>query len=522
MSENILNHSPSIVHTDKSLPQRIHENLDFLCYAILVLGFSSFFTNHYIAGLQSTRIEAFSDLFIPLATLFIHLLLLRFLPLVAYFVLATIDFLLSLGIATYHNYFGENLDIHVVLASFHEGTEVSGYILDLIPKGLLVMGILVLIIQFYLASRIKEKIRGLHLFLLAMIVVPMFGYAVYKIPLQNAKKVTDYAMCIKVHGYYTAVLSDYLYSGRIPSDAEMLGDIQELEKANPLEKIPFQITVPHPYDTLLAIQVESLDYNVLGFRSRGREVTPFLNRLRNESILLKLNSFHYGASGSSGADFQFLCGELPLSNFPTFKIRSIDYSHSLPALFAQKNIRTYAFHGNAASMWGRGQAYKKMEIAKFFDPADYSKLDTRWGISDSLFLQESRQKIEQLGPGSVYFLITLSSHGPFNYIDNPVFPASDLTGKYLNSINYVDRCLEDFFHRLPGNILVIVYGDHSAGVGNQEYSSKEGKEEYVPAMIFIRQDDRNVIPVIQGDASNLLTGRMDIRSLHYFALTAFP
>ncbi len=394
-----------MIESDKPLPKQTSGTIYFLLYALLVAGFSSFFSNHYVAGLQSSHIETFSDIFIPLVTLFIHLLLLRFLPLTAYIPLITLDFLLSLGIATYHNYFNENLDVHVVLGSFREGTEVAGYILDLIPKGLLLAGIFVLVLQFYLASRVKQEIRTLHLLLLSAIVLPMFGYAVYKIPFRNAKKITDYTMCIKVHGYYTAVLSDYCYTGRVPSDAEMINDIRQLEQANPVVKIPFEILLPHSYDTMIVIQVESLDFNILGFRSNGREVTPFLNRLKNDSILLKLNSFHYGASGSSGADFQFLTGDLPLNNFPIFKVDLLDYSFSLPAILLKKNIRTYAFHGNTASMWGRGQAYKRMKIARFYDPADFSKPDTRWGMSDSLFLQESREKIEELGAGSAYFLI---------------------------------------------------------------------------------------------------------------------
>jgi len=437
-------------------------------------------------------------------------------------VLVFFDFLIKLGIATYYGYFGDNVDIHVIWGNFYEGMTASSYIIELIPKSFILLGLSVVVLQCYFASRLSPRIRDRLSVGLAFVVLPMFSFAVYKVPLRQAAIASDYTMCIKLHGYYTAMISDLLYTGVPPSEEELLKSFWQLQQRHPAEKFRLRILSPHPYESLMVIQVESLDYNILDYKVQGREVTPFLNRLKKESILAKLDSFHYGASGSSGADFQFLTGLLPLQNYPTFKILSMDYAGSLPSFYARRGISTLAFHGNVSSMWGRAWAYKEMGINRFFDAKDLGPTDTRWGVSDQLFFQKSKRIIEgNLGRGHMYFLITLSSHGPFDFVQNGVFAGSDMASRYFDSINYVDKALEQFL-TLKGRYLVILYGDHSANVEDKSYSSRQGEKEFVPALIFFLEDGRASKPRVIGDASNLLTGTLDIRSLYHFAKEAYP
>lgn len=498
-------------------------NGPLLAYVLLIVGNSAFFSRTYVAGLQTTQVEMFSRVFIPLLTAFIHLLLLRLLPLAAYWAIAALDFLANLGIATYHDYFRENLDAHLILNNLHEGTYVLPVVFDYIPKTFLIVGTGVLLLQCSLASVVRPRLGRWLLIALAGVVIPLFAVAVYKVPLSSAARVTDYALAIKVHGYYTALLSDLIYSGQPPPEEVLLAEQQKWEKTHPMTLLNVSIPPPHTYDSLLAIQVESLDYNILDFTFQGREVTPFLNRLKDQAIVLKLRSFHYGASGSSGSDYQFLTGRLPLRTYPTFRLRSMDYSQSLPAVYARKGIETFAFHGNTASMWGRGWAYKRMGVARFFDVDDFPRPDARWGVSDRLFFDHSRKLIEEhSGVPRFYFLITLSSHGPFNFVENPVFSGSDIVTRYFNAINYVDAALGQFLTTLKGRYLVILYGDHAANVHNEWYRSNEGNTEYVPGFIFLAENGQFSRPPCEGDLVGLDAGTLDIRSLHYLARSIFP
>jgi len=494
-----------------------------LGFMLLIAGNSLWFSRTSVAGLQTVEVEWFSRIFIPLLTLFLHLLLLRLLPVRVYWAVATLDFLASLSIAAYHNYFHENLDIHIVISNISEGMRIAPFVFQYIPKPFLIVGTSVLLLQCSLARLVRSRLSGGFLGGLGGVVILLFAFAVYKVPLRSAARITDYALAIKLHGYYTALLADLFYGGQPPPEEALLAEQQSWEQALPVTLLDVSIPTPHPYDSLLVIQVESLDYNILDYRIQGREVTPFLNRLKNAAYLLNLRSFHYGASGSSGSDYQFLTGRLPLRTYPTFRVRSMDYSQSLPAVYARRGIETYAFHGNTASMWGRGGAYKKMGVKRFFDVADFPRADARWGVSDRSFFRHSRKLIEQhSGAPRFYFLITLSSHGPFNFVENPVFRGSDLVAQYFNAINYVDDALREFLTTLKGRYLVILYGDHSANVRNRWYRSNDGEREYVPGLIFIAENGEFCRPSLMGDGSSLHADTLDIRSLHYFARSVFP
>ena len=68
------------------------------------------------------------------------------------------------------------------------------------------------------------------------------------------------------------------------------------------------------------------------------------------------------------------------------------------------------------------------------------------------------------------FLITLSSHNPFGlpeYLQEIELEPQDenIVGRYIQSVNYADRCLSEFFDELKeaglyDNSLILIYGDH--------------------------------------------------------------
>jgi phosphoglycerol transferase MdoB-like AlkP superfamily enzyme len=507
-----------------------HENSFPAARGLAMAGFLSvivlrsiYFTNSHITGLQSTHVETWSDYFIPFLTVFVHLLLLYFLPVLVYRIVAVIDFLVEAGLATYQQYFAENIDIHAILSSASEGLQVRDYIFQLIPRTFFLTGAILVIIQCLLASRVKTTIRARLLIGLGAIVLPLFAFAVYKVPLQKAKNVVDYTICIKLYGFYTAMASDLLFSGRTPTGQELIQEMERRNYKNPLQKIGLTLSSSSPFEDLLTIQIETLDFNLLGFRYEGREVTPFLNGLREQCFLLKLNALHYGPSGSSGADFQFLTGLLPPANYPAFKIQTMDYEKSLPAILRTRGVPTYAFHGNVASMFGRGRAYKNMGVNRFYDPADFPAKDSRWGISDRMFFQQSTRFISgNNGKRECYFLITLSSHGPFNFVPPQAYSGTDLASKYFNSLNYVDSAISDFVRHLRGSYLILMYGDHTAGLETDFYHSRENGKEYIPGFVFLLRDGKIVKPEAEVEPSNLLSGVHDIRSMHYFALDHFP
>lgn len=67
-------------------------------------------------------------------------------------------------------------------------------------------------------------------------------------------------------------------------------------------------------------------------------------------------------------------------------------------------------------------------------------------------------------------MITLSSHNPFGlpeYLQEIELEPQDenIVGRYIQSVNYADRCLSEFFDELKeaglyDNSLILIYGDH--------------------------------------------------------------
>jgi hypothetical protein len=185
-----------------------------LGFMLLIAGNSLWFSRTSVAGLQTVEVEWFSRIFIPLLTLFLHLLLLRLLPVRVYWAVATLDFLASLSIAAYHNYFHENLDIHIVISNISEGMRIAPFVFQYIPKPFLIVGTSVLLLQCSLARLVRSRLSGGFLGGLGGVVILLFAFAVYKVPLRSAARITDYALAIKLHGYYTALLADLFYGGQ--------------------------------------------------------------------------------------------------------------------------------------------------------------------------------------------------------------------------------------------------------------------------------------------------------------------
>jgi phosphoglycerol transferase MdoB-like AlkP superfamily enzyme len=498
-------------------------NLSFAALVLAIVFRSVYFTNFHIAGIQSTHVEMWADYFIPFLTVFAHLLLLYWLPVLFYRLIAILDFFIEAGLATYQRYFAENIDIHAIFSSASEGVQVVDYILELVPKRFFVIGAVLVLLQCVFASAAKKRIARWMLLAMGVIVLPMLAFAFYKVPLQKAKYVNDYTICIKLYGFYTAMAADLIFSGKTPTDQDLIREMNARNQQSPVNRIDLLLSNSKQFEDLLVIQVETLDFNLLGFRYQNKTVTPFLNGLRDHSYLLKLNALHYGPSGSSGADFQFLTGLLPPLNYPAFKIQSMDYRKSLPALYQSRGVPTYVFHGNSATMFGRGRAYKNMGVARFYDPADFPEQDARWGISDRMFFRESIRWISGANQKEeCYFMITLSSHGPFDYVEHGAYEGKDIATKYFNSLNYVDGALSGFFPTLRGRYLVLMYGDHTAGLDRDFYRSRENGKEYVPGFVFLLNDGKIRKPAAERIPSNLLSGVHDIRSLHHYALDHFP
>ncbi|NGX99216.1 MAG: LTA synthase family protein, partial [Candidatus Afipia apatlaquensis] len=132
---------------------------------------------------------------------------------------------------------------------------------------------------------------------------------------------------------------------------------------------------------------------------------------------------------------------------------------------------TAAFHGYLESFWNRNIMYKTEGFNTFYGQSSFTQDEqVGLGLSDKSFLNQSLKKVQTLKEPYYAFLVTLSSHFPYDDVKNygsfDVGPYENtLLGDYLKAIHYTDAQLGMFLDNLEkkgimNKSLVVVYGDH--------------------------------------------------------------
>jgi len=287
-------------------------------------------------------------------------------------------------------------------------------------------------------------------------------------------------------------------------------------------------------DNIIVIQVESLDNRVLDYKYNGREVTPFLNKLKENSLYYE-NFYSQHINGSFDAEFSFLTSIYPINKNYGFKLNDLSQFKSLVKFLNSKEYNTLAFHGNNKTFFYRHKAFPELGFDNFYSREDYSKEDrvmdlseSIFGINDYDFFLQSTDYLKKTEEPFFAFFITVTSHTPFdtyppnetiekfNSVDNP------LVRDYFNSIAFVDKSIEMFFDHLDSlgltdESLIIIYSDHDAGINKEEY--KSGRKfiidrnvkspENIPLMIIHPNIDPGVISK-EGSTTDLAPTILDI------------
>ncbi len=225
---------------------------------------------------------------------------------------------------------------------------------------------------------------------------------------------------------------------------------------------------------LLILQVEAMQKWVIGTRDKGQELTPFLNRLRDRAWWFDHLYDETGDSSTSDCEYMVLNSQFPIPQGSVAFRRDNNHFVTLLQAFKETGYTTFAGHAYAAGMWNRAVLYPKYgyDQTAFRDEiGDGPKLG--WGIGDKLFFERVLPRIQKLKQPFLSVLITLTSHGPFQYV--PVnehklqlgaIDRSDFGG-YLHSMRYNDEAIEQLFAELSNaglldNLTIVIYGDHDS------------------------------------------------------------
>ncbi|MDO4482236.1 MAG: sulfatase-like hydrolase/transferase [Bacillota bacterium] len=221
---------------------------------------------------------------------------------------------------------------------------------------------------------------------------------------------------------------------------------------------------------LIVIQVEAMQNFVINNTYNGQEITPFINSLLKEDTFY-FDSYYQQTGSGNTSDAEFATNNSIFGSMQsyTYKIFQDNYWNGLPVLLKDRGYSTVAFHAYEGDYWNRENAYPGQGFDEFYSQDDYDITETLgMGLSDSEFFSQSFEILEDFSQPFYGFFVTLSSHHPFAVKGDLKLSKDDedtLFGNYLQSMNYVDSCLEELFGYLKESglyedTIVAFYGDH--------------------------------------------------------------
>jgi len=238
---------------------------------------------------------------------------------------------------------------------------------------------------------------------------------------------------------------------------------------------------------LIVIQVEAMQEFVLNREYNGQTITPNLNRLLEEDTIF-FENYYYLVGGGNTSDAEFAVNNSLFA--PDSEAAYIKYEknkfHGLPWLLKDNGYTgAHVFHGYIAEFWNRDKAYVNQGFDSYTSSVDFNPQDgiLGMGISDYEFFLQSVDVMKTYEQPFYSFMITLSSHYPFDLPEQhhqieilEEHKTQPLFGNYLQSMAYVDWSLEQFFTSLKeaglyDSSVIVIYGDHF-GIPNYDWISK--------------------------------------------------
>jgi phosphoglycerol transferase MdoB-like AlkP superfamily enzyme len=261
---------------------------------------------------------------------------------------------------------------------------------------------------------------------------------------------------------------------------------------------------------IIAIQFESLENILINQSYFNQEITPNINKILKSSIYFNNIYEQVREGNSSDAEFMFNASIYPISNGSTFLRFGDNKYNSLPYILNSYGYNSVAIHGDDKEFWNRDRVFPALGFNNYIHEEDfnYVKKDGMGIADESLFLQ-TYDELEKLNKPFYTFIITLTSHMPFDisdYLRSLALPNNDYSCNYLESIHYTDKVFGDFYNRLNecgmlDDTILVIYGDHE-GVHKYYDTYLPDNNGHVPFIIHI--------PGLEGFVVDKLGGQIDM------------
>jgi len=289
---------------------------------------------------------------------------------------------------------------------------------------------------------------------------------------------------------------------------------------------------------VIVIQIESFQNFLIDNFYDGQEITPNLNKLIKDKGSIYFDNYFQllGRGNTSDAEFVTQNSLYPTRKDGSYFLYEDNTFHGLPWILRDEGYTSWAFHGYEPDFWNRKNAYPAQGFERFISEEDYDiNEEIGFGLVDKEFFKQSLPHIREMGEPFYSFMVTLTSHIPFEMPEKyNVLKIRDehkgtMFSNYLQSVHYTDKAIGEFIEELKKegiyeNSVIALYGDHH-GLSptiedNQEVMSDYLGFEYdyqdmmnIPLIIHVPGEDINETISTVGSQLDFLPTILNIMGL---------
>lgn len=250
------------------------------------------------------------------------------------------------------------------------------------------------------------------------------------------------------------------------------------------------VMVPNTKKSVVLVICESLESWPIGLNVGGKEVTPYLNSLVNDTSTFYAPNVLTQVCAGHSIDGQLIytTGLLPTTN-SVFSMKYADrcFPSLNKVLNKDRGAKSILMTIDKPITWNSGTVARQFGYDTIFNHSDWRQEEVMFRfLSDGSFLRQSVEKLKEGNvwkegePGMMTF-ITASGHHPFVLRDELKDPDFDISGygfpkevtDYITMTHYVDSQLHVLIDYIASrkdkeDIMVVILGDHAA------FGSKRG------------------------------------------------
>lgn len=243
---------------------------------------------------------------------------------------------------------------------------------------------------------------------------------------------------------------------------------------------------------LIVIQIESFQNFLINHNYNGQEITPNLNKLIKDKSSIYFDNYfqQLGRGNTSDAEFVSQNSLYPTSKDGSYFLYEDNTFYGLPWILRDEGYTSWVFHGYEPDFWNRERAYPNQGFERFISEDDYDiKEAIGFGLVDKEFFKQSIPYIKEMEEPFYSFMITLTSHIPFEMPEKyQVLEIREehkdtMFSHYLQSVHYTDEAIGEFIEELKEeglyeNSVIALYGDHH-GLSPTIEDNKEVMSNYL-------------------------------------------